>query len=319
MALTQQEREERKAFARSKGWQIFAVWFVLTAIVDYLTWFVWGPHMPPGTMTTSAAAQQFDFKILMVLVVPVLFMVWVYGGFALVNFRARKGEEDQDGIVLFGNRKIQGIWYVASTVLVLGLAVFGTYELIANHDMGSGSGPSPIWNYSWAKATPQGAWTPGGSTPLVVQVIAQQWRFTYRYPQFGGMETTELYLPTNARVVFDVTSLDVIHDFWAYQLGVKADANPGVNNVATTETTSQTGKITVRCDELCGIWHGAMYNYGEVLPASSFETWATNMQAANAGVTKLLPPFALTYTPSYSGAGGGYYPSYDPNGHSVAY
>ena len=28
-----------------------------------------------------------------------------------------------------------------------------------------------------------------------------------------------------------MTSLDVIHSFWAYQLGVKADANPGVDNI----------------------------------------------------------------------------------------
>ena len=33
-------------------------------------------------------------------------------------------------------------------------------------------------------------------------------------------------------VEFHVTSLDVIHSFWAYQLAVKADANPGVDNIA---------------------------------------------------------------------------------------
>ena len=62
-----------------------------------------------------------------------------------------------------------------------------------------------------------------------------------------------------------MTSLDVIHSFWAYQLGVKADANPGVDNVAYT-TAKQMGGFTVRCNELCGIWHGAMYDYGKVVP-----------------------------------------------------
>ncbi len=32
---------------------------------------------------------------------------------------------------------------------------------------------------------------------LPVQVIAQQWLFTYRYPTYGGVETTQLYLPVN--------------------------------------------------------------------------------------------------------------------------
>ena len=94
--------------------------------------------------------------------------------------------------------------------------------------------------------------------PLVVQVIGQQWKFTYRYPQFGGFETTQLVLPDNQWVQFHVTSLDVIHSFWAYQLGVKADANPGVNNVAYTKPThsrrssrcaapSSAGSGTARC------------------------------------------------------------------------
>ncbi len=87
---------------------------------------------------------------------------------------------------------------------------------------------------------------------------------TYRYPTFGGFETNQLVLPIDTTVAFHVTSLDVIHSFWAYQLGVKADANPDYNNVAFT-TTQQLGSFTVRCAELCGLWHGAMYNEGEVV------------------------------------------------------
>ena len=36
----------------------------------------------------------------------------------------------------------------------------------------------------------------------------------------------QLILPADTTIAFNVTSLDVIHSFWAYQLGVKADANP---------------------------------------------------------------------------------------------
>ena len=103
---------------------------------------------------------------------------------------------------------------------------------------------------------------------LQVQVIGQQWRFTYRYPQFGGFETTQLVLPENQWVQFNVTSLDVIHSFWAYQLGVKADANPGVNNIAYTRP-KHLGQFTVRCAELCGLWHGAMFNYGKVVTVAA--------------------------------------------------
>jgi cytochrome c oxidase subunit 2 len=140
-----------------------------------------------------------------------------------------------------------------------------------------------------------------------VQVIAQQWKFTYRYPTYGGMETTQLVLPDHTAIAFHVTSLDVIHSFWAYQLGVKADANPAQDNVAFT-TTGQTGSFIVRCSELCGLWHGAMYNSGEVVSPTAFQAWATSTQSRLAANTKLLPPFSYTYIPDANGADGGYYP-----------
>ena len=157
-----------------------------------------------------------------------------------------------------------------------------------------------------------------------MQVIAQQWIFTYRYPQFGGMETTQLVLPQNRNVQFNVTSLDVIHSFWAYQLGVKADANPGVNNVAYTKP-EHLGTFDVHCAELCGIFHGAMTNVGRVETPAQFLAWATATQAQLADVTKILPPYATVYDPTVipnigkalvklgiTGANGYYYPPQDP-------
>jgi cytochrome c oxidase subunit II len=123
-----------------------------------------------------------------------------------------------------------------------------------------------------------------------------------------------------------VTSIDVIHSFWAYQLGVKADANPGIDNVAFTRT-QHTGQITVRCAELCGLWHGAMFDYGKVTTVAAFRSWALANEAyqRHTGVLALLPPYATTYDPTVvprlgrvltklglTGAGGGYYPPQDP-------
>jgi cytochrome c oxidase subunit 2 len=87
---------------------------------------------------------------------------------------------------------------------------------------------------------------------------------------------------------------------------VKADANPQENNVAFTDTKTP-GNFVVRCSELCGLWHGAMFDYGKVVSQSSFMTWATNAEAANATNTKDLAPFAFTYVPDANGAAGGYY------------
>jgi cytochrome c oxidase subunit 2 len=153
-----------------------------------------------------------------------------------------------------------------------------------------------------------------------VQVIAQQWKFTYRYPTFGGIESQQLVLPNDTTIAFHVTSLDVIHDFWAYQLSIKADANPQLDNVAYT-TTRETGSVTVRCDELCGMWHGAMFNYGKVVSKTAFNIWAKSHRGGDCGQHQApaavrLPPTSRTPT----AADGGYYPdNVDPYSNAEVY
>jgi cytochrome c oxidase subunit 2 len=291
------------------GLRIFIPWLVTAVVADWLIWFVWGPHLPPGTMSSSAASQQFDIKVMAVMAAPVMLFVLVYFGYALIVWRQREGDEE-DGPPLHGNSRVQGIWITVTSVIVLALFAFGTVEVITANGAGAGEGPSPIWKPS------------GGA--LQVQVIAQQWRFTYRYPQFGGFETSALVLPVGQPVQFDVTSLDVIHSFWAYQLGVKADANPGVDDVAFTKPL-HVGQVTVRCAELCGLWHGAMFNYGKVTSVAAFKAWAAATEASLTSITKILPPYATTYDPTVvpqinkamakagiSGANGYYYPPNDP-------
>jgi cytochrome c oxidase subunit 2 len=291
------------------GLRIFIPWLVTAVVADWLIWFVWGPHLPPGTMSSSAATQQFDIKVMAVMAAPVMLFVLVYFGYALIVWRQREGDEE-DGPPLHGNSRVQGIWITVTSVIVLALFAFGTVEVITANGAGAGEGPSPIWK-------------PGGGT-LQVQVIAQQWRFTYRYPQFGGFETSALVLPVGQPVQFDVTSLDVIHSFWAYQLGVKADANPGVDDVAFTKPL-HVGQVTVRCAELCGLWHGAMFDYGKVTSVAAFKAWAAATEASLTSITKMLPPYATTYDPTVvpqinkamaksgiSGANGYYYPPNDP-------
>ncbi|HTZ90914.1 MAG TPA: cytochrome c oxidase subunit II [Streptosporangiaceae bacterium] len=293
------------------GLRIFLIWLPIAVAADLLLYFVYGPHMPPGKMSNTAASQQFDIKVMSVLAAPVMAFVLVFMAYSVIVWRHREGDEE-DGPPIFGHARIQATWITVTAVIVLFLAGFGTYELAwpGFAGAGAGEGPAPIWK-------------PDG-TPLQVQVIAQQWRFTYRYPQFGGFETTALMLPVGEPIQFNVTSLDVIHSFWAYQLGVKADANPGVNNVAYT-TAQQTGTVTVRCAELCGLWHGAMFNFGKVVSVAAFKAWADKTEVQLASVTKILPPYATTYDPTVvpqinkamakagiGGANGYYYPPNDP-------
>jgi cytochrome c oxidase subunit 2 len=294
------------------GLRIFLIWLPLAVVADLLIWIVWGPHLPPGNLTDQAHSQQWDLLMLFVLATPVMLFVILFFAYALIVWRHREGD-DEDGPPIHGHTGLQATWITGTAVVVLFLAAFGTYELAwpGMAGAGAGEGPSAIW-------------TPKGGTPLQIQVIGQQWRFTYRYPQYGGFETTQLVLPVHQPVQFNVTSIDVIHSFWAYQLGVKADANPGVNNIAFV-TAKNTGSFIVRCNELCGLWHGAMTNPGEVVSQSAFQAWATKTETQLAAATALLPPYATVYDPTVvqqinqamakagiAGGNGYYYPPNDP-------
>ena len=291
------------------------MWIVLSVVADLVFWFLVGPHVPPGRMTETAKNNQMDFNILLVMALPVLIGVWVYLSYAIKVWGVKNnGPEPIGGDAARATKKVQVLWIGITSVIVIFLAGFGTWALVVDHGSGGGQGPNPVFLPSGnvnkvesAALAGTATWAPGGDHVLPVQVIGQQWKFTYRYPTFGGFETSQLILPANTTIAFNVTSLDVIHSFWAYQLSVKADANPQVNDVAFTET-KQLGNFVVRCSELCGIWHGSMYNYGKVVSQSDFMSWATKTEAANAANTKLLPPFAWTYVPDANGANGGYYP-----------
>jgi cytochrome c oxidase subunit II len=273
------------------GLRIFLIWLPLAIIADVLIWTLLYPHMPPGRMSDQASGQAFDIAIMAMVGAPVLLFVWVYAAYAFIVWRRKRGDTDDaaEAAPVHGNTRIQAIWITTSAVIVLALFVFGTVQLIVPAGAGGGQGPTPIWRPSAANLA--GA--------LQVQAIGQEWVWTYRYPQYGGMETTELMLPLNRQVVLHVTSLDVIHSFWAYKLGVKADANPGVDNIAYFKA-QQTGNFIVRCNELCGLWHAAMFNQGYVLSQSAFNTWAaaTHARELRSGVLHALPPFATTYNPT---------------------
>jgi len=195
-----------------------------------------------------------------------------------------------DGPAITGNSSIQMWWLIITTSLVLFLAGFGSVRLLQDGS-GGGQGPTPLVNPT------------GYKHALQVQVVAQQWAFTYRYPQYGGVETPKLVIPAHTLVEFHVTSLDVVHSFWAYQLGVKADANPGQDNIAYVNTKAPL-TFNIHCAELCGVWHGYMFATGRVATKAAFASWIANAQKQYGPATKSLPPYSRTYFPEPTGRGG---------------
>jgi cytochrome c oxidase subunit 2 len=236
-------------------------------------------------MSAEAGAQTDANNILTALLTPIILLVVVYFVYSIVAFRAR-GTAIEDGPPDHGHAGVQLTWVVATAIIVIALAVWGSYTLVASaRGAGGGQGPSPA-------DMPK-----GGAKGIPIQVIGQQWKWTFRYPSFGDFETPDLAIPLGKVVAFHVTSLDVTHSFWAYELGVKADAVPGVDNIAYV-TARKTGTFSVRCAELCGLWHGHMATHGHVLSAGDFSSWLASERRKYAPAKQHLDPYSRSYYPA---------------------
>ena len=260
--------------------RILWIWLGVSVVATLLVVLVAAPGLPPGNSSNEGSAQVVDNTVLLGIATPIAVAIVVYFAYALIVFRHR-GPELEEGVAIRGDNRVQLTWILVTSAIVLFAAVYGTVRLL-NSGAGGGQGSDPI-------AKPSG-------NPLQVQVIAQQWAFTYRFPTYGGVETAHLELPVDRDVELHVTSLDAIHSFWAHDLGVKADANPGVDNVAYVRPT-KTRSFAIRCAELCGLWHGHMFDTGEVVSDGAFLAWIRGQQRVFAPATSQLPPYRTRYEP----------------------
>jgi cytochrome c oxidase subunit II len=262
---------------------VIGTWFILAVGGDIGLGLA---PMPPGQASDLASDESFVIRLLAMVAWPVLSAVLAALYFTLFVNRKAPPQGDVSAAALRGNTRIQAIWIATTLVIVLVLATYGTVALAVDQP---GDGISTV-----SAALP----TPGStSQPLEVQVIAQQWWFTFRYPSYGGIETAQLVLPVNQKIEFHVTSLDVIHSFWFYALGVKADAVPLNDNVVTV-TPTKVGTFRIQCSELCGLWHGSMSDdTAMVVSPSDFATWIQQQTTLDTPIMKYLLPYSHTYEP----------------------
>ena len=124
---------------RRDGFWLLVLWIGLSIIGCLLVALVWGPHLPPGRQSSSAASQQTDYTVLGTIATPVVVGVLLYMGWALVFWRQRPGDET-DAAPIHGSTRISAIWITVTSAIVLSLAVYGTIELISPAGAGAGQG-----------------------------------------------------------------------------------------------------------------------------------------------------------------------------------
>ncbi len=263
---------ELKPFFARAGGKIFIIWLAMTAVGVLIG--IYAPHhLLPNLLSVQGTRVWQTIVLFTILAAPVAAFVYGVGLYSLLGWRARGfGKSDEappDGPPMRGDAPMTALWLGISGVLVIVLLVWGIGEFTAE------------------QTTHQNA--------LQVDVTGQQWLWTFTYPGAGNVETRSLVLPINRPVQFNVTSVDVTHGFWPAALGVQVDANP--NTVTVIQSTpDKLGGFTVRCSQLCGLYHSFMYASGAVVTPKTFAAWLQHqgVTAAKAATVAEVTPSAST-------------------------
>src|SRR2546423_168481 len=200
----------------------------------------------------STQADKIDtlLNVMIVLSCFVFAIVMVMLGYCIWRYRAKPGDES-DGEPIHGNTKLEITWTVIPTVIVL----FGAI-------------------YSWIVL---GDIETKASDAVRLDITAQQYEWTFNYPQANGKEVSSktLVVPEGRQLEIRLTSLDVIHSFWVPEWRIKRDAvpaGPGGNDIDNTVegTPDRLGIYNLGCTQLCGVGPATLRALVRGVPQSAF-------------------------------------------------
>lgn len=256
-SVTATQQRSRPPRAKPNDFAVLGLfWVVFTLIGEFLAFRV---DLLPGAYAREAHIVDDAYKLLIGLAVPVFALVAA----ALATMMLRHtiwgppSETPEDGAHVATHRTLVPVWIGVSTVLAIGVSInpgfVGLADLRGSH-----------------------------AADLVVAVQAQRWSWKFTYPD-GQTTTTELVLPVDKRVRFDLTSIDVVHSFWVPAFRQKLDAVPGrVTKLYITPERvgdhASNFNLRVQCAELCGLDHAKMAVPVRVVPDDEFDAWLAGVE-----------------------------------------
>ena len=204
--------------------------------------------------------------------------------YSMVKFRARKGRVAAQ---IHGNTQLEIGWTVGAAAILIFLTVF-TFLLLDDIKNPAASeidaeGNPVAANVAYA-ATDQPA-PPEGSATMNIEVIGEQYAWSFFYPEQEGDEGrlysyNDMYVPIGMTVTLEVKAKDVVHSWWIPPLGGKMDAVPGYTNktwflIPLDALPEGADRVVYegQCAELCGRNHADMLGRVIGLPFDEWQAW----------------------------------------------
>lgn len=208
----------------------------------------------PKQSSTIAASVDFAWDVVMWTCVIFFFLLMIPTFYFVVKYKRKKENEVTSSID--HSTKIEIIWTTIPLVILIALFFVGLAP--------------------WVHASV----APANS--LEVQVTAQKWNWSFRYPN-GTTSAGKLVVPKGKPVRLVMSATDVLHSFYVAEFRVKADAIPGVYSTLWFEP-KEVGTYIVQCAEYCGGpagdvaanapgGHSDMQALVEVVEEQKFKDW----------------------------------------------
>ncbi|MFU8843249.1 MAG: cytochrome c oxidase subunit II [Bacteroidales bacterium] len=184
-----------------------------------------------------------DLTFAVILGISVFFLVGITATMIWFVIRYSR-KKNPKAAQIEGSNKLEIIWTVIPTLLVLVMFYFG-----------------------WAGYRPMRT-IPADAMPI--KVYARMWSWNFEYP--NGKVSDTLVIPQNKPVRLDMVSRDVLHSFYIPAFRVKEDVVPGRTN-SMWFIGQEIGTYTIFCAEYCGDLHSYMLSKAVVLPEHAYLEW----------------------------------------------
>jgi cytochrome c oxidase subunit 2 len=196
------------------------------------------------------------YKALLIASIPFFMIICGIIAFCIIEFRAKPDDPiDKDGAPFHGSTKIEIVWTIIPTIVVMALGL-----------------------YAWTVLDKVEAKQPNSMT---IKVIGQQFAWNYQYPETGVKTSGDLVVPLNRPLYLEMTSADVIHSFYVPAARVKRDVADGFTTRIRFEP-NELGSYPIVCTELCGVGHATMRSTLRVVTPAQFAAWTAAQKSAKA-------------------------------------
>jgi cytochrome c oxidase subunit II len=196
-------------------------------------------------------AREIDDLFWLVFWIAVVIFVVVEGALLVAVFLFRDRKDRKEPKQVHGNTKLEITWTLIPALILAGIAVPTVRSVFNLTECGDGAMP--------------------------VKVIGHQWWFEYRYDQYGIETANVLVIPADEEVCLDMTSDDVLHNYWIPQLNGKRYLVPGQQTLLRLQA-DEPGEYWGHCAEFCGLSHSLMRARVLALPRPEFDAWVAAQQ-----------------------------------------